>query len=138
MKIAKGTYDAKTSPIPEEVVPKVASNLASEAFVEKEQAALDAKETDITRNILNYIFEDLFDSSTLNHISPTPSPKQSLKHTPSPTHNIVQLSEHVMYSPIHTPVLQILDNSLNLVDSKHPTGETTGDRRQLGYISDSE
>lgn len=54
---------------------------------------------------------------------------------------MVQLSEPLMDSPNPTPILQILENALNPVDSKHLTGEITdditGDKRQLGYIFDS-
>lgn len=74
----------------------------------------------MTGNNLNSIFEDCFNYSILNHISPTPSPKPSckpyLKHTSSP----IQQSEPVMDPPNQTPNIQILENVMNLVDSKHP------------------
>lgn len=44
----------------EEVVLELDTNLAYEVDVEKEQDALDAKETYITCNDMNSIFEDFF------------------------------------------------------------------------------
>lgn len=78
-------------------------------------------ETDMTGDNLNFIFEDCFDSSTLSHISPTPLPKPSPKRNSS----FVQQSEPMTDSPNLTPITPILENAINLVDSKHLTGETT-------------
>ncbi|XP_050895383.1 uncharacterized protein LOC127102002 [Lathyrus oleraceus] len=98
-------------------------NLASEVIGEEEQVSSDAMEIDMKSNNLNFIFKDCFDSSILNHISLTPSPKPSPKHTPSPVHNRFQLSEPVIDSPNPTPIIHILENGTNLVDSEHPTAK---------------
>lgn len=92
----------------------------------------------MTCNKLNSIYEDYFDSSTLNHISPTPSFKRSLEHTISPIHNMVPHSKPGMDSPNQTPIIQILKNSMKPIDYEHPTGETTNDQRKLAYIYDFE
>lgn len=85
----------------------------------------------MTSNNLKSIFEDCFDSSNLNHISPIPSPKPSpkpsLKHTSSP----IQQLEPVMNSLNPTHIIQILENDMDLVDFEHPAGETTDDQNLL-------
>lgn len=111
MKTIDDASKAETSSVPEGVISKVATNPTSKVIGE-EQVALDVVETDMTSNNLNSIFEDCFYSSNLNHISPIPLPKPSLEHT--------------------------LKNVMNLVYSEHPAGETTDDKKQLTYFSDSE
>lgn len=138
MKTAKGASIAEASSVLEEVVSEAATNLPFEVVGEKNQAASDVVESDITGNNMNSIYKDCFYSSTLNHISATPSPKPSPRHTPSPIPNIIQHLEHMMDSPYPTLIIQVLENVMNLVDSKHPAGETTADQRILAYISNSE
>lgn len=77
LKSAEGTSEVEASVVLEEGVSKLATNHASEVVVYKGQASLDSEETDITGNNLNSISKEFFYSSTLNHISPTPSPKLS-------------------------------------------------------------
>lgn len=43
-----------------------------------------------------------------------------------------------MDSPNLTPIIQILENVVNIVDFEQPIGETTYDQKQLTYFSDSE
>lgn len=50
---------------------------------------------------------------------------------------MVQHSEPMIDSPNPIPIIQILENVMNLVDSEHPIGETNNDQRQLEYIGDS-
>lgn len=116
-------------------------NLYPKVIGEEDHATPNAMGTGMICNNLKFILEDCFDSSTLNHISPTPSltpsPKPSPENTPSPVHNKVQLLEHVMDSLNLTPIIQILESVMSLVDYEHPTGETTDDQNQLTYFSDS-
>lgn len=88
-------------------------------------------ETYMPSNNLDSIIDDCFESSTLNHISQTPSPKPSPKpypeHTLSPDHNRVQLSKPVIDSPNLMPIIQILENTMNPIDIEHPAGEANDD-----------
>lgn len=101
LKNVEGAYEAEASGVPKEFVSESATKLASE----KVQATSNVVETNMTGNNLNYIFEDCFDSSTLNHISPTPSLKPYPKHTPLNVHNSVQQSKPVMDSPNPTLII---------------------------------
>lgn len=101
LKTVEGASEAEASCVSEEVVSEAATNLIFEVVSENKQATIDAMEIDIKGNNFNSIFEYYFDSSILNHISPTPSPKPSPKHTSSP----VQQLEHVMDSPNPTPII---------------------------------
>lgn len=74
LNIVEGAYESEASSVPEGIASKAATNLASEDVGEKEKVTPDAINTDMTCNNFNFILEDCFDSSTLNHISPTLSP----------------------------------------------------------------
>lgn len=142
LKTVDDASEAEASSVPEGVASKATTNIASEVFGNEDQATSDAIETDMKSNNLNFTLEDCFESSTLNHISPRPSqkspPKPSIEHTPLHVHNRVQLSKLVMDFSNPTPIIHILENAMNLVDSEHPIGETIDDKKLLIYFYDYE
>lgn len=83
---------------------KVPGEVVSETI-----APSEALNTGVTGIDLNLIFEDDFDYTTLNHISPTtlpiPSPNQSLKHIYLPVDETIvaqnQLVEFVLKNNLH-------------------------------------
>lgn len=81
LKFVEGPSKVESSCVPEEVISEAATNIVSEVVGEETQVVPNVMETDILSSKLNYVFKDCFDSSTLNHLSPTPSPKPYTKHT---------------------------------------------------------
>lgn len=81
----------------------------------------------MTSNNLNSAFEDCFDSSTLNHKSPKPSPNPSLKPYPKHNSSPIHQSKPMVESPNSTDIIQILEKPMNLDDSEHPASESTDD-----------
>lgn len=88
------TAEAEASGVPKEVV--------SEVVIEENQTTSDALEIDMKGINLNSILKDGFDYSTLNHISPTPSPNPSANPSPKHTSSPVQQSEPMVESPEFT------------------------------------
>lgn len=106
----------------------VESSVLSEEVV-PETVASDALNSGKTSINLNLVSEDDFDRTTYNHISPTPSPIPSPKHTSLPTneltgvHNqLVEFSASEQPSPLKTMLEPPIDVSNG--KGKSPSSET--------------